>query len=109
MGRWLCGPRRQMRALEEKAADLAARLAETEAEIAATPFRASRALIEAAAQPDPPHPTFWLKIPLEGEAECYITAQDTGDAFRAADWAVRGPYSDAVEEMYLALRRDRNF
>jgi hypothetical protein len=84
-----------------------ARAVQFERELEKRLHRPSRQLAAAAAMPEPPLPALWLKIPLEGQAECFFTAQTMDDALRVADWAKEGPYADAWDEIVFAMQRDR--
>lgn len=68
--------------------------------------RSLSALQSAAAASDPPHPTAWIKLPLEEPMEVHFHAGSRADSERLADWFSRGRYADLAEEVYLAIRRD---
>lgn len=55
-----------------------------------------------------PHPTAWVKLPLEERAEIHFVAGSKADLDRLNDWLANGRYRDLAEEALLALRRDAN-
>lgn len=83
-----------------------AREAQLDRELEERLRRPSQRLAAAAVAPEPPLPSLWFRLPLEGSPDVWYSGAPA-DASRLIDWASRGAYRVAVEEFAIAMTRDR--
>jgi hypothetical protein len=64
-------------------------------------YRASHALVKAAAEPLPPEPCLKIKLPVEGTAQLEFVAESYGELERLVYWLASGPYSGIAAALQL--------